>query len=106
MPILRQETGLSLSRLPGTKPGEPVSYQGNCHCGKNRFEVNLPEISGAISCNCSLCLKAGYLWAFPEPGNIKYTRGSAETLGGFETEALSHEVHTPITLQIYQGAHD
>lgn len=69
-----------------------MSYQGNCHCGKNTFEVNLREITNAISCNCSLCHKSGYLWAFPDPGDIKYTRGGVETLAGFESEALSHEV--------------
>lgn len=97
MPISRQETGLSLSRLPGIQTqtgGGPVRYRGNCHCAKNRFEVTLPEITRAISCDCSLCHKSGYLWAFPEPGDIKYTKGGAETLTGFETEALSHEVCT------------
>lgn len=94
MPLIRQETGLSLSRLPGTQAKTLVVYKGNCHCGQNRFEVNLPGITGATSCDCSLCHKSGYLWAFPEPGDIRYTRGNVETLAGFETEALSHEVRT------------
>lgn len=96
MPISRQETGLSLSRATqsntDTAAGQLVSYKGTCHCGRNRFEVDLPEIQSAIACNCSLCHKSGYLWAFPETGNIEYTRGTAETLGTFDTESLSHEV--------------
>lgn len=91
MPIARQETGLSLSRA-GTTAGGPKVWKGNCHCGRNRFEVKLAKIEAAISCNCLLCHKSGYLWAFPEAGDIKYTRGDDETLSGYETEALSHEV--------------
>lgn len=41
--------------------GNPV-YQGNCHCGRYRFELSVPEIERAISCRCSLCLKKGYIW--------------------------------------------
>ncbi|KUI71835.1 Centromere protein V [Cytospora mali] len=104
MPIPRQETGLSLSRLPLAQAGDLVSYRGNCHCGKNRFEVNLTEIKSAISCNCSLCHKSGYLWAFPEPGDVKYTNGGVETLAGFETEALSHEFCSTCGTGLY-GTH-
>lgn len=81
-----------------------MSYQGNCHCGKNVFEVSLPEIASAISCDCSLCHKSGYLWAFPDPGDIKYTRGGVETLAGFETEALSHEFCSSCGTGLY-GTH-
>lgn len=90
MPIARQETGLSLSRA-GANPGSPTVWKGSCHCGRNRFEVKLPKIENAISCNCLLCRKSGYLWGFPEAGDIKYTKGDEDTLAGFETEALSHE---------------
>ncbi|KAI7776810.1 hypothetical protein LA080_004403 [Diaporthe eres] len=90
MPIARQETGLSLSRA-GTTAGGPTVWKGSCHCGRNRFEVKLPKIQSAISCTCLLCHKSGYLWAFPEAGDINYTKGDDETLAGYETEALSHE---------------
>lgn len=98
MPITRQETGLSLSRAAqsdatdATETTPLVSYKGTCHCGRNRFEADLPEIKSATACNCSLCHKSGYLWAFPETGKIEYTRGTSETLGTFDTESLSHEV--------------
>lgn len=110
MPISRHETGLSLSRATQSNStgdsdktaavaaagggGSQLvsSYKGTCHCGRNRFEADLPELKRAIACNCSLCHKSGYLWAFPETGNIEYTKGTAETLGTFDTESLSHEV--------------
>lgn len=100
MPIARQETGLSLSRAsqgPGDQPRPAdgaVLYKGNCHCGRVRFEVKLPEMSTATTCNCSLCHKSGYLWAFPHADNIRYLKGQAEALAMFETEALEHEVST------------
>lgn len=101
MPIDRQETGLSLSRASQADPksGTPqdpadhsVLYKGNCHCGKNRFEARLPLIASATGCNCSLCHKSGYLWAFPDADSVKHTRGDKDSLGAFETEALRHEV--------------
>lgn len=104
MPIPRQETGLSLSRVSLTQQ-EPESvsagsadgavlYHGNCHCGKNRFEVRLPETATITSCNCSLCHKSGYLWAFPGADDVKYTRGDESTLRTFETGVLKHEVRS------------
>lgn len=100
MPIARQETGLSLSRA-GTTAGGPTVWKGSCHCGRNRFEVKVLKIETAISCNCILCHKSGYLWYFPDAGDIKYTKGDDETLSGHETEALSHEVRDTVIWVIY-----
>ena len=36
-------------------------YQGGCHCGAVRFEVEAPEAIEADLCNCSICRKSGYL---------------------------------------------
>ncbi|KAK3373080.1 glutathione-dependent formaldehyde-activating enzyme [Lasiosphaeria ovina] len=55
---------------------EPTSsYDGNCHCGRYRFEVSLSaKISSRFACSCTLCAKKGYLWlAIPE-GALKVTR--------------------------------
>ncbi|MEZ4339156.1 MAG: GFA family protein [Sandaracinaceae bacterium] len=38
-------------------------YQGSCHCGDVRFEVDL-EPGALMSCNCSLCSRAGWLLSF------------------------------------------
>lgn len=113
MPISRQETGLSLSRATESNAAVAaaaaagasvlVSCKGTCHCGRNRFEAAVPELKSAVSCDCSLCHKSGYLWAFPEPGNVEYTRGTTDTLGSFENESLSHEVgcSTRVALVLY-----
>jgi hypothetical protein len=42
-----------------------MRYKGSCHCGKVAIEVE-GEISGVISCNCSMCRRKGpLLWAVP-----------------------------------------
>ena len=39
------------------------TYNGSCHCGKVRYEVEA-DIGEVMSCNCSLCQKRGYLLTF------------------------------------------
>jgi hypothetical protein len=36
-------------------------YEGGCHCGSVRFEVDAPEVVRCQECNCSICGKSGYL---------------------------------------------
>lgn len=36
-------------------------YQGSCHCGAVKFEVEAPEDLEVEECNCSICSKAGFL---------------------------------------------
>src|SRR5271165_6586023 len=45
------------------------TYAGSCHCGRVRYEVTMAPPQKAISCNCSICSRAGWLLAFvPEEG--------------------------------------
>jgi len=42
-----------------------MKYQGSCHCGGIKFEAE-GELTGAMSCNCSLCQRKGALmWFVP-----------------------------------------
>jgi len=42
-----------------------MNYKGSCHCGRIAFEVD-GEITGAMSCNCSMCQRKGsLLWFVP-----------------------------------------
>ena len=34
---------------------------GGCHCGRVRFEVEIPDAINIHRCNCSICQKSGYL---------------------------------------------
>ena len=36
-------------------------YQGSCHCKAITFEVEAPEHIEVVDCNCSMCVKAGFL---------------------------------------------
>lgn len=36
-------------------------YQGGCHCGAVRFEVEAAEEVEVEDCNCSICAKSGFL---------------------------------------------
>jgi len=36
-------------------------YQGRCHCGVVRFEVEADERVTVIDCNCSICAMTGFL---------------------------------------------
>lgn len=40
-------------------------YKGSCHCGNVAFEID-GELNGAMSCNCSICSRKGWmLWFVP-----------------------------------------
>jgi hypothetical protein len=42
-----------------------MTYQGSCHCGRVKFEVE-GEVSQVIDCNCSICIRKGaLLWFVP-----------------------------------------
>lgn len=42
---------------------EARTYSGGCHCGTVRYDVSM-ELGPVISCNCSMCGRAGTLLAF------------------------------------------
>lgn len=39
-------------------------YEGSCHCGAVRYEVELSLDKPVISCNCSICSRSGSLLTF------------------------------------------
>jgi hypothetical protein len=46
-------------------------YQGGCHCGALRFEVDLDLEAGTVKCNCSYCAKSRFWLARAEPGDLR-----------------------------------
>ncbi len=38
-----------------------MKHAGGCHCGRVRFEVEAPARPVVLDCNCSICVKSGYL---------------------------------------------
>jgi hypothetical protein len=39
-------------------------YEGGCHCGAVRFDVQLDLTQPVVTCNCSICARTGALLAF------------------------------------------
>jgi hypothetical protein len=52
-------------------------YQGGCHCGALRYEVDIDLGKGSLRCNCSLCSKARAWFAFTPFDKFQMTKGSA-----------------------------
>lgn len=67
-------------------------YRANCHCGRYRYELTLPEpIKTATACMCSLCVKNGYLWLSTSEQSLKVVRDDGE-LTEYSSEALRNKV--------------
>ena len=51
-------------------------HAGGCHCGGVRFEVTLPEVAPAQTCNCSMCAKTGFVHVIVPESRFRLTRGA------------------------------
>ena len=51
-----------------------MTHHGSCHCGRVAFEVD-GEITGALSCNCSMCQRKGSLLWFVPRDQLRVTKG-------------------------------
>jgi hypothetical protein len=51
-----------------------MTHRGSCHCGRMAFEV-AGEITGALSCNCSMCQRKGSLLWFVPRDQLRVTKG-------------------------------
>lgn len=66
-------------------------YQGSCHCGAIRFEVEAPEHLEVDECNCSICSKAGYLHLIRPLSKFKLLAGQESiTEYRFNTKIARH----------------
>lgn len=54
------------------------TYQGGCHCGALRYEVEIDLEKGTMRCNCSLCSKARAWFAFTPFEKFRMTKGDEE----------------------------
>jgi len=41
-----------------------MAYEGSCHCGAVTFSVAADAPTEAMSCNCSHCIRKGFVLAF------------------------------------------
>jgi len=52
------------------------TYQGGCHCGSVRFEIET-DLTKATECNCSICTRKGALHHRVSPDRFKLLSGQA-----------------------------
>lgn len=67
------------------------TYQGSCHCGAVRYEVEMAAPEKAFACNCSICMRAGWLLAFVENDKFRLVAGEgAQTDYQFSKKHIHH----------------
>lgn len=64
--------------------GETKTHKGSCHCGAVAYEVD-SALDGLMECNCSHCLRKGFVLAFVPKAAFRVT------VDGPTTEYLFHE---------------
>ena len=63
---------------------------GGCHCGAVRFRVHVRE-RVALDCNCSMCIKKGFLHLIVAPEDFVLERGEdALAVYEFNTRIAKH----------------
>ena len=48
-----------------------MPYTVSCHCGRLRLEIDA-ELGEVAECNCSICVRTGFLHWYVEPQVIRY----------------------------------
>jgi hypothetical protein len=68
-----------------------TSHQGGCHCKNVRFEVELPELVEAQTCNCSMCSMTGFLHVIVPESRFRILKGEDNlTTYTFNTGVAKH----------------
>jgi len=68
-----------------------TTYTGGCHCKKVQYEVDIEDLKGAISCNCSLCSKRGWILTFVPESAFRLISGEdALTEYRFNKKHIQH----------------
>jgi hypothetical protein len=65
-------------------------FEGGCHCGRVRFRVR-PAALEALDCNCSICVKKGFLHLIVEKEAFELLSGAEVlTTYTFNTSVAKH----------------
>jgi hypothetical protein len=65
-------------------------YQGSCHCGRIRFEVE-GEVDSGLACNCSMCSRKGsLLWLVRREQLRLHTPEDAASTYLFNKHVIQH----------------
>lgn len=67
-----------------------MKYQGSCHCGRIKFEVE-GELKNAMTCNCSICSRKGtIMWFVPRDNLHLLTPDDAASTYTFNKHIIKH----------------
>lgn len=55
-----------------------TTHEGGCHCGRIRFEFDVPADIEAAQCNCSICRMSGYLHLIVRREDFRLLRGQQD----------------------------
>lgn len=56
-------------------PPSPEAFEGGCHCGAVRFRARISKRE-AVQCNCSICVKKGFLHLIVPEEDFELLRGT------------------------------
>jgi len=81
-----------------------MKYEGSCHCGKIKFEVE-GEIESVTECNCSICQRKGTLmWFVPRTALRLLTPEANLSTYLFNTHKIKHHFCASCGIQPYGEA--
>ncbi|KAH8601541.1 Mss4-like protein [Bisporella sp. PMI_857] len=68
------------------------NYSGNCHCGGFRFDISIPKLESVRVCDCSNCVRNGFLWISPvHTDNFVVSKGEGSlTTYQFASKTMSY----------------
>jgi hypothetical protein len=67
-----------------------MKYQGGCHCGRIKFEVE-GELKNTMTCNCSICSRKGaVMWFVPRDSMQLLTPEDAANTYTFNKHIIKH----------------
>jgi len=68
-----------------------IKHTGTCHCGAVVIEVEAPDRIEVFECNCSMCLRTGYLHLIVPASAFRLVKGEkALSLYTFNTGTARH----------------
>lgn len=68
---------------------------GGCHCGRVKFEIEIPGKINVHRCNCSICRKSGYLHLIVPADRFLLLEG--------EDSLIDYRFHTGIARHLFCG---
>jgi hypothetical protein len=79
--------------VAGSEPkSEANIHGGGCHCGKVRYEISA-DVTNAMSCNCSICMKSGSLLTFIVPDQFRLIKGADDLIDyAFNNHVIHHMI--------------